>query len=201
MVLRLFQAIFSRCKYWITLVPPPPACRSLQPWAILDSCSGIPGYLLTIGLPQQSAGRNFLCGEGSNSRRIITAERTGINPAPSVTVHLVSPEWRPAIWALQLHWANKKFHGSLVRPSTPPFTHSFRKQKLCFGFRTWGKTCVLSKSLNIDKLQGPSVSIIHSSINIHSSGCFGQAGEKLRMASGAVLFRSGQNKYGLQAGT
>ena len=60
MVLRLFQAIFSRCKYWIILVPPPPACRSLQPWAILDSCSGIPGYLLTIGLPQQSAGRNSL---------------------------------------------------------------------------------------------------------------------------------------------
>ena len=124
-----------------------------------------------------------------------------INPAPSVTIHLVSPAWRPAIWALQLHWANKMFHGSLVRPSTLPFTHSFRKQKLCFGFRTWGKTCVLSKSLNIDKLQGPSVSIIHSSINIHSSGCFGQAGGKLRMASGAVLFRSGQNKYGLQAGT
>ena len=54
-----------------------------------------------------------------------------INPAPSVTIHLVSPEWRPAIWALQLHlWGHQLYRSP----------HSFRKQKLCFGFRTWGKT-------------------------------------------------------------
>lgn len=40
----------------------------------------------------------------------------------------------------------KKFHGSLVRPSTLPFTHSFRKQKLCFGFRTLGKRVIFPKS-------------------------------------------------------